>query len=708
MPKIDTSRVVEEVRKNLKLVKNEDKHNRDAYDSNYEFLNLKQWDGRELARRQDKRLVLVSDQLNAPVDQVVNGVRQNRPGPKVLPQGAGTDAYDAETMEGLMRRVDYENSAWNAWELATECAVGGNFGCWEMGIDYENDRSMRRRITVEEIPNPNEAVFFDPASMKRDRSDAKWAMRVWSYTPSAYVEKFGGDTQVGKKMDSGMRLESLKNYFGSLVDKSYTGWISGEKIQVVKYYKVHTTKETLRVYTNDLSYYDSEKGKKNEDGTPVIPIGAAPDPNKGSREVDIDEVYWYIVDGMEVLSHGTWGSDFIPLFPVYGRERWIGNKRFVSSLIQSAKDMQQALNYALTSACEVLSAVSKTPWVGLAGQFRTKPNQWKNANTELFSFMEYDEVDLGNGNVYTSAPQRDTTEPPINAFLNFANVCISMIQRATSIFDQSMGKARSDQSGKAIQELLTQSAEGNFHWSSALTCAMTRYYKCMGDLIQREYTADEVIQITRASGDTETRQINSQYKTDPESKARVSYSISTGSFQFAVAVGPSAVTERQAMAAKVTDFVKALPPQMLVSVADLIAKALDIGTVGDEIAKRLTPAQFRDPADPQSAAMQLQQAMQENQQLQQVVQQLQKAIAEHQPELDMKKYQIDTEAMVKLRTSGAKAHQSDLDREADAYEKIVDLTQQTHENALERENRLHVVMANHSENKKDETPSSDD
>ncbi len=182
--------IASEVRYNLQAAKKADKHNREVYRDNQRFLGGDSWEPQEAQARRNKRLMLSADLLNAPVDQVVNSVKQNPPGPAVSASGNGADKDAAEVFGGLLRRIDYENRAWIAFETAMETMTGGNFGCWEADIEYRNDRSFARSIVVRAIPNPNETVYFDPDAIEKDRSDATWAVQLYTYAPETYRSKF--------------------------------------------------------------------------------------------------------------------------------------------------------------------------------------------------------------------------------------------------------------------------------------------------------------------------------------------------------------------------------------------------------------------------------------------------------------------------------------------------------------------------------------
>lgn len=687
------SKMVKEIRDNVKLAKDSDKHNREAYRDNLKFLNLEQWDPKEEQKRQNKRLMITCDQLNAPVDQTVNRIKQNKPGPAVAPSGQGTDKDDAQIFEGILRRIDYENRAWIFIENAFENATGGNFGCWEADISYK-PRSFERIIEVKGIPDANECVYFDPMAKERDRSDAMWAFTIKTYSKAKFEQDFPQSSI--NKMGS---VSTLSGYFG-FGDSSMDGWVTKDSRQVCKYWKVEITRETLRRYSNKLNYYDSEKDR--------IPEDVTVDKSQPKRIEERRQLRWYITDGVDILEDGDWEGEWIPLFPVYGRERWVGNKRYVSSMIQGAKQAQQAFNYAFTGACEVLAFSTKAPWVGLIGQFKSKFSQWRNANTEPQSFMEYDEVLLANGQIHVAPPQRNMQEPPVQAFLAFCQVCINAIQRATSVFDPSLGKQKSDQSGRAIQELQQQSTEGNFHWSDNLTIALTHYYRTMLDLAQNEYDAEQVIQILRADGTPQEVRINADFDAGTNLRGETitkHYRIARGNFAVTVNVGPSADSQLAANESKVGALIKVLPPELVAQAADIFIKLQNYGPLGDQLADRLTPPQYRNQNDPAAAAQHLAQAMQQNQQLMATVQKLQMAIATKQPELEVRKWIAAVNAIAGIEETKLKIGDSQEDREQSMLEQVVNLshdaTMQTqkniHDAAMTTQQQMHEGQQNQNQ-----------
>lgn len=673
--------LAKEIRDNLAFAKKSDRHNRDACRDNLKFLNGDQWEAQEAEKRRNKRLMLTTDLLNAPVDQVVNSVKQNRPGPDVSPSGEGTDKLDAENMAGIMRRVDYENRSWIAFSTAMEYATGGNFGCWEMDVDWADTRSWRRKIIVKPIPNANETVYFDPCAMQKDRSDAMWAIQLSVMNLELYKSKFPKSTAATRGP-----MKGIIDWFSTFRDDSFNGWVTEAGIQLAKYWKFEVENDTLRLYSNGVAYYDTEKATIPAFDAYNQPVEV--DNSQPSRTVENKKLKWYLCNGAEILKEGDWEGYWIPLFPVYGRERWVENKRWIFSMIQLAKQAQQAFNFSFTSACETLSTVAKAPFIGLLGQFKSKFAQWQKANRELQAYLEYDEVILSNGVPHTAPPQRNVNEPPIQAFLAFCQLAINVIQRTTSVFDPSLGRQKSDQSGKAVQLLDEQSMEGNYHWSDNLNIALTHYYRALGDLIQKEYDAPQVIQIMRADNTPDAVRINQVFKgKDGQDRHN---KIAAGNFAYTISTGPSYINQRKADVAKIDGLIKVLPPQMVAEAADLIAKIHDLGPLGDQIADRWIPPQYRDADDPQGAAQKLAQAMQENQLLHKVVQKLQQVLESKQPQLEVEKYKAELSALTSIRVAQEKNKNDQAQRDADALETMLNLSHSAADGEANRVTQMQI------------------
>lgn len=131
-----------------------------------------QWDDSSLANR-DKRPKYEFNKLRQMVKKVVNDLRMNTPSIKIRATEDG-DAALAELRRGLIRNIETQSRADEAYDWGGLYAVSGGFGAWRVRTAYTDDDSFDQDIRIERIHNPF-SVHFDPHARALDRSDARFA-----------------------------------------------------------------------------------------------------------------------------------------------------------------------------------------------------------------------------------------------------------------------------------------------------------------------------------------------------------------------------------------------------------------------------------------------------------------------------------------------------------------------------------------------------
>jgi hypothetical protein len=349
-----------------------------------------------------------------------------------------------------------------------------------------------------------------------------------------------------------------------------------------------------------------------------VPEGFEPDLDDDGehvgREVEVPTVWRYDINGHEILCKPkAWAGKYIPIVPVLGKEKYVEGERFLFSAIRFALDPQQLYNFYKTTEAEVIQLTPKNPYVGVLGQFKTMQNEWASANVIPRPYLEYDPVTV-NGTP-APPPQRQPYEPATQALTIGAGAANEDIKATTGLFDPSRGQSTPNaDSGIAIGRLQQQGAMATYHFFDNFLRSMWHGYRILLDLIPKIYDTPRVVRIVRPDDQAELVQINRMF-TDKNGK-RVKYDMQQGLYAVALSVQPSEATRRQQAAADLGDLAKA-DPQSLPQWADLYVKNLDIGPIGDEIADRLTPAQYRkqDAQNPQLMQQAAQALMQQNQQL---------------------------------------------------------------------------------------------
>jgi hypothetical protein len=140
-----------------------------------EFYFGRQWAANVLQQREG-RPSLTLNKLPAIMRQILNEELQNPPSIEITPEGDGATDESAEAKQGLAKHVELHSQAELAYSNAFLYMVLGGFASWRVDHDYI-PRSFDQDLFIRPIFNPF-AVYWDPASIEPDKSDARFCFVV--------------------------------------------------------------------------------------------------------------------------------------------------------------------------------------------------------------------------------------------------------------------------------------------------------------------------------------------------------------------------------------------------------------------------------------------------------------------------------------------------------------------------------------------------
>ena len=677
--------LLETIRKRFGRAEEAEKLIRKAAVKDLKFLTDDQWEeGEPEQRRAVGRPALVINKLPPFVDQITNEQRKNHPGVKVSPVGGGADQATAEVYEGIIRHIEYRSQADVAYDTAFDYAVSSSFGSWRYTTEYADDRSTRQEIKVTRIADPA-TVMFDPDAQEVDCSDAMWCFVFVKMSKDEFKRRYP-------------KSEASETSFAPVGGFNAPAWLQGDDIIVAEYWQVELEERKLLMYRGipappeDDDYTTDAPGAVSN--IPTIPAAGAPgapggqpqpgppapaapraadadeqgfvvrgfyededvpegfepllddDDEQQGRTVEIRHVWRYDTNGHEFLAKPkAWAGKYIPIVPAFGKERIVEGVRSLRSAIRGALNAQQLYNYYKTGEAEVIQQTPKNPYVGMLGQFKTMMLEWSNANKVPHAYLEYDPVAVGGQ--LAPPPQRQQYEPATQALTIGAAAANDDIKATTGLFDPSRGQANPNaDSGVAIGLLQQQGETSTYHFFDNFIRSMWHGYRILLDLIPKIYDTPQVIRIIRPDDVAEMVQINRMF-TGKDGK-RTRYDLGQGTYAVVTSVQESYATRQQQATAELSNLAKS-DPQQLPLWADLFVKNLNLGPVGDEIADRLTPDQFRPKnLNPQQLQAQTAQLAQQNQLLTQQVQQLSQILEGKQYEQQTKLAIEDKDNQTKL------------------------------------------------------------
>lgn len=176
-----------------------------------------QWDNHFGAMR-GSRPKYEFNKLRQAVKQVVNDMRMNTPSIKVHASEDG-DVRVAEIRQGLIRNIEAQSRADEAYDWGGLYAVSAGFGAWRVKTEYVGDDTFDQEIRIERIHNPF-SVRFDPSAKALDRSDARYAF-VEDTIPTAEFRKRWPKADVSS--------------FDSSVTSDMRDWYNEKEVRVAEY-----------------------------------------------------------------------------------------------------------------------------------------------------------------------------------------------------------------------------------------------------------------------------------------------------------------------------------------------------------------------------------------------------------------------------------------------------------------------------------------
>ena len=431
-------------------------------------------DGRVLPERP----CLVVNRLAQPVQQIINEARQARLGILVKPKGDGGTTEEADVRQGLIRAIERDSNALAARLWALERAVKCGRGYYRILTEYSNDGDHDLDIKVARILNQG-CVYVDPWAQAPDWSDMEWALITEDLSIAEYERRYG------KGRVTSRSAEELT----SLTDQA-PGWVGDDHVRVAEYYYVEHHQRTLISLPEGGTVYADEL----EDAKPILPPGAR------VRKVDDRTVHWCVIDAEGVVDQEVWPGRWIPILVVTGREFVVDGDRTWKGVVSDAKDAQRMFNYFVSAQAESVGLAPKAPWIMWEGQDEGYEGMWDAANVKNFSRLLVKPTSFEG--TLLPAPQRNVTEPAIQAITLAIREAENNIKATTGRFDPSLGAMSGERSGKAIAALQAQGQAGSSDFLDSLaSVTMLHEGRILLDLLPTVY--DRPGRVVRVLGETE-------------------------------------------------------------------------------------------------------------------------------------------------------------------------------------------------------------
>lgn len=564
-----------------------------------------QWDQQVRTARGD-RPCLTHNKVRQHNLMIVNDARQNKAQIKISPTGDGSTYDSAQVFAGLIRRIEYQSKAVDAYSTATFHQVQSGIGYVTVTAEYSDDDSFNQELFVRRVADPR-TIYIDPDAKDYDKSDMRFAFQFVDVPRERWEKEHG-------------QFESPPP---AALDNALDTWNTRDHVREALYWRrdedtdrVHMLRDGSTVRESDLD--DAQMTAFR----PLI---------EKSRDIKSATVEWFRIVGNRIEDRGEWAGKYIPVVPCIGEETVIDGIMDRKGHTRSQIDAQRIYNYWASAAVEQVALQTKTPFLADNRSVEGFESYWQTANIKNWSYLPYNGV--GDDGQPIPPPQRSPPPEMSQAYVQGMVLARQDLLDVTGQYQAELGMPSNERSGIAIQQRQRQGDTATYHYIDNQAKMIRQVGKILVDLIPKIYDVARVMRIVGEDGREQdvilapgAADAHQQVQMTPNGPQPVSdqqqeqiragqqiknvltiFNPSVGRYDVEADVGPSYGTQRQEAANAFSQIMAANPAAFQI-VGDFWAQNSDFPGA-DQLADRLKrglPPPYQPGPSPQEQQLQQQ------------------------------------------------------------------------------------------------------
>ncbi len=568
-------------------------------------MNKYQWD-REAQKMRGDRPMLTLNKTRQHILHIVNDARNNKTRIKITPVGGHASYEAAQIFQGIIRRIEYQSKAVDAYSTAIFHQVETGIGYCRVVTDYADEESFDQDLFIRRIPNPR-TVYIDPDARDYDKADMNFCFVFNDHARDVW------------EAEHGKRPESTDS---AALDHS-DGWDDKDHVREAEYWRRTTATDTLHLMVDGSTVHESalQDGELDQMQPYIVK----------SRDVSEPEVEWFKIVGNRIEERKTWAGKYIPIVPFIGEETVIENQMDRKGHTRALIDAQCMYNYWNSAAAEQVALQSKAPFVADVRAIEGHEAQWDSANTTNWPVLHYNGVDNDTGQ---PIPKPERQQPPqmAQAYIEGMQIARQDLMEVSGQYQAEMGAPGNERSGVAIDRRQRQGETATAHYLDNSAKAIRQIGRILLDMIPKVYDTARVTKIMAEDGsdsdvhlvpnapqahqhvaigadgtpETLTPQQADEQTADPDKpNPKIIFNPNVGRYDVETDVGPDFATQRQE-AFNAFSQIMAQNKDAFPIMGDFWAANADFPGA-DELADRLKkglPPQYKGGPPPEMQAMQ--------------------------------------------------------------------------------------------------------
>lgn len=404
---------------------------------------------------------------------IVNDARQNKAQIKISPTGDRATYESAQIFAGIIRRIEYQSKAVDAYSTATFHQVQTGIGYVAVDTEYEREDGFDQEIYVRRIADPR-TIYIDPDAKDYDKADMRFAFQFADIPREVWEEEHG-------KQDMPPPVT-----FDNTVDM----WNTRDHVRVARYWRRNEETDTLHLLHDGTTVRDSELDSVQKNAYKALITD--------SRETKRHTVEWFRIVGDRIEDRGEWAGRYIPIVPCIGEETVIDGVMDRKGHTRSQIDAQRIYNYWASAAVEQVALQTKTPYIADARALENHARMWDEANISNKPYLLYNGLDDSGKDI--APPTRSPPPEMSQAYIQGMMISRQDLLDVTGQYQAELGMPSNERSGVAIQQRQRQGDQATYHYIDNQAKMIRQVGRILLDLIPKIYDVPRVMKIMGEDG----------------------------------------------------------------------------------------------------------------------------------------------------------------------------------------------------------------
>jgi len=167
----------------------QEKNERESSGEQRTFMLNTMWDDK-IKAKMERRYLGEFDQITPILDQITGEMTNSEFAINVSPAGGGATESTAETYAGLIRNIENISNADQIYSAVGETMVMCGLDGFEILQKFVDANTVDQDLVFEPVSDWYKSVWFDVASIKQDKSDANWGVKLKELPMANYLKRF--------------------------------------------------------------------------------------------------------------------------------------------------------------------------------------------------------------------------------------------------------------------------------------------------------------------------------------------------------------------------------------------------------------------------------------------------------------------------------------------------------------------------------------